>query len=271
VLSAPAWSATYTFATAPGAQTFGAGTTGFNVDISGTFDVNLLTHQITISLLNLEDNPARDFQLLGSASITLTNLDHTVVTAPSLVAGSASFEAIDVTPAISIPSQPANAWLPQGSGAAGAYTEGPNILSFCADCPTNGGSKQLLIGGPNPSTGNYDNPALNSSITGPGHQPWILASGVPYSSGPLAGLTAADTSPTWVINVPQLTANSTITGVTFGFGTAWGQDTALGVLQSGQDPPPTGAPEPGAGLLMLTGCLLIGGSVHFKHRGRSAK
>ena len=90
------------------------------------------------------------------------------------------------------------------------------------DCISTLGSKQLLIGGPNPITGLYD-AALANGVTPAGHQPYILASGGTYSSGPLSGptFTGLKSSPEWVLNVPQLTATSAVTGVPFGFGTAY--------------------------------------------------
>jgi hypothetical protein len=224
----------------------------------GTFTLDLVNQTMTIDLLNLELNPQYDFQILGSVQITLSNLNGSA-TAPTVQ--SSSFTAMNVassTPT-ALGSQPANKWaFPTIAG--GAYAVGPNILEFCVDCISTLGSKQLIIGGPNPVTGLYD--AAGSGITSAGHQPYILGSGGTYSSGPLSGPTFSGlkSSPEWVLKVPQLTATSAVTGVTFGFGTAY----ASSQFVTGQDPAPV--PEPGVGSLVFTGCFLIGVSAFLRQR-----
>ncbi|HTS30040.1 MAG TPA: PEP-CTERM sorting domain-containing protein [Bryobacteraceae bacterium] len=252
----PAWSTTYTFATAPGAQTSNSGT-NYAVDIQAILTLNTVTQTVVIQLLNLEDNPQTDLQMLGSIQITFSGLKSGVTTAPTVTAS--SFTAIDVTSSSSQPTvvtrTPATTWHSAQTPSSTA-----NEI-FCTDCP-GGGSKQLLIGGPSSAggvSGDYSN--ANGSITSPGHQPEVIASGQTYTGGNLAGV---NTSPQWTLFVPELGSNSTITAVSFGFGTQWGASgsTVTAQLQT--------VPEPGAGSLVLLGVCLMGAGVSFKHRFQSS-
>jgi hypothetical protein len=246
IFSAPAHSNTIIFVTPSNAQVGGS-----PVDVQADFTLNSTTHQITITLLNLELNIQRDFQGISSIQVSLSNLSGNLT--PTLAGSPApSYSGIDVSDNSAPVSHPglADTWTPTQSTATN--------LIFCTNCP-GGGNNDLLIGGPDPgpgaNTGTYHggNPGLY------GKSPFILASGATYSSGPLAGLVS---DPTWTLNVPQLTASSTVTGVTFGFGTQWGSN-----ITTGQDPAP--APEPGAGSLVFTGCFMVGLSVFFRQRRAS--
>lgn len=256
MFSAPARSSTFIFVTPPGATTSNAGAF-VPVDVKATFTLDLVNQTITVDLLNLELNPQFDYQALGSVQISLSNLNGSA-TPPTVL--SSSFSAINLhsapTPAAVSPT-PANVWAYPTSGA---YAVGPGILEFCADCIGNLGSKQLVMGGPNASTGLYD--AAGSSITSTGHQPYILGSGDTYSSGDLQGL---NSTPEWVLKVPQLSPTTTVTAATFGFGTAYVSSQFV----TGQAQDPALAPEPGAGSLVFTGCFLIGLSVFLKQRRSS--
>ena len=237
----------FVFDTAPGATVGGQ-----HVNIHAIFTLDPINHLITLDIINLQKDIARDFQALSSVQIAMDTLNGSP-TAPTVQ--SSSFSEIDVTstsnpPTVTSP-KVANAWR---FPTAGAYSVGSSTtLTFCTNCPTQGNG-ELIIGGPNPSNGLYD--AGNPSLYNTPHQPYILGSGDTYSSGPFTGL---DSSPEWILNVPQLSANTTITGVTFGFGTAWGTNTTLG-----QNDTPT--PEPGAASLVFTGGLLIGVSVFLRRR-----
>ncbi len=239
VAAQSAEAATYSFATVAGAT---AG--GQPVNVNVTLSLNPVNDTLTVQILNLETEPnfVVDFQMVSSLQITMTNLN-TATTAPSVTSYSFSGITIDKTTKAAAPAspQPSNSWA---FPTAGAYSLGSGILTFCANCP-NGGNKDLVVGGPDAS-GNY--PDVNASVAGAAHQPYLLGSGLTYTTGALAGL---NSTPTWVLSVPQITTNTAITAVTIGFGTAWGTDATT----AGQT---TFAPEVAPAALVLLGLGGIG-------------
>ena len=128
-----------------------------------------------------------------------------------------------------------------GTGG-GAYTVSGNTVTLEA---IGGGQPTELIA-----------PAEGNGATYPSTNPGIDAHN-PYTIGP----------GTFVLNLAGVTADTTITGVDFSFGT--GPDT---VLAAGPTPPPPPAvtPEPESFWLALSGALSIGG-VQLTRFLRSAK
>jgi hypothetical protein len=221
IFAHPAGASTFVYATGNNASVGGF---GVNDWISITLDPN--DGKITVQIQNLEQNPARDFQLISSVQIFMSGLDASNLTTPSVF--SSSFSAVQVEGAnpTAVTPTPSNAWgfaTATGVNWGGAYSVGNGInggkgdLTFCTNCPS-GGNKQLIISGPD-TNNQYDNPSLNNSITTAAHNPYILGSGATYTTGPFAGL---NSSPSWVLTVPQLTASTVVTDVVFGYGTAWG-------------------------------------------------
>jgi MYXO-CTERM domain-containing protein len=101
---------------------------------------------------------------------------------------------------------------------------------------TGGQPKQTLIGLPN-SSGVYSN--ANGSIAGNGpHNPFLF--------GPI----------TFTLTVPGVTAASTITEVTFSFGTTVGQDVA-GIV-----------PEPASATLIAVGLTAVAALAGLRRRSR---
>lgn len=237
ISAAPARSSSVIFTTSPGALV-----TGSPVDAEADFILDSVNHTITITLLNHEVNPQRDFQALSSIQVTISNLSGGLT--PGV--NSSSFSGIDVSSGSAPVSHPGltNVWTAAQSTATN--------LIFCTNCP-GGGNTDLLIGAPDPVTGTYHggNTGLYNKT------PFLLATGGTYTTGPFVGLIS---KPTWVLSVPQLTASSTITAVTFGFGTAWGSNTSVAQQQT------SAAPEPGGVSLALGGCLMIGFSAFSRQR-----
>ncbi len=238
LLSGKASASTYIFATAPGATV-----SGFPVDITVTFIVDPVAQTITIQPENLQADIIRDIQALSSMQITLSNLN-TSTTAPSVISSSYSAFNIDRN-GVETSTTATNHW---GFPTGGAYSVGTgSTLTFCTNCPT-GGNIELLIGAPGGANGTYSD--ANGSVTNGAHNPWILACATVTgcNSGNLSGL---NSTPQWILSVPQLTSTSAITAVTFGYGTGWGTWTSTSVND-------TPTPEPGSLALMLAGAAVIG-------------
>jgi hypothetical protein len=127
-------------------------------------------------------------------------------------------------------------WQVQHTGTA---------ISFCTVCASGGGNKEMIIGAPNAS--NVYAAANNSisNINGP-HNPFIIGGGGTYGGN----LAALDTTPSWVISVPTMTATTTVSSVIFGFGSAYG------TTMYEEDAFTT--PEPASMLCVFAGLGLIG-------------
>ncbi len=239
---------TYVFATAPGALSGGK-----PVDVKVTLTLDPTTDSLTVQILNLESAPdlTRDFQLVSSLQITFGSLGSSP-TAPSVT--SYSFGAINIANsgnnAASIATTPANTWQ--------AYSLTSGVLTFCTNCPNNGNS-DLIIGSPD-ANGNY--PGANNAVTGSAHQPYLMGSGQTYLTGALKGINA---NPEWVLYIPQMQANTTVTNVTIGYGTAWGTDTTTTSPQS------PNIPEVAPSGLVLTGLLGIALAGRFRPKTKAAK
>jgi hypothetical protein len=229
---------TTTWATASGATITNSGT-AYSVDDSVVLSIDYTLDTITISPLNLENDLTRDVQLLSHIDLTLVNLSAGTTASVS----SSSYSAINFSSSstsVDTPT-PGNVWQAVlGTGGA---------LSFCTNCNGSGNS-QLIIGAPNPASGNselYNSSGANNGFYN--RSPAILGDGAAYSSGPLAGI---NSSPVWVLSVPEINHNVLVapTAVAFGFGTAGGFTTA-GHLQVA----PT--PEPGTVTALIGGGSLL--------------
>jgi hypothetical protein len=232
--------------------TTGVGATvgGQPVSAEALFSFDVAAHTLSIQLLNLEANPTSVVQLISGIEFDFTHLASGSLGASITSAHESTYDIQGG--GVPVADQENSTWI--------AQTLSNTSLSLCEICKLGGGGgpHQLIIGGPDPtklSTDTYSN--ANGSIAGNGpHNPFILGSGDTYSSGPLAG--AAYTSPTWVLNVPLLTADTQISQVRFIFGTSY--DGGLYI------PPPPGtnnqggAPEPGTLAMMLGGIALVVGS-----------
>ncbi len=188
--------------------------TGLPVSATATF--TLEADRVTIQLENLQADPRSVAQALSGLHFVLSGGQ----TSGSVLAGQGMWREV--------------AWggdyTDLGVGSAGwalRWWDGQFHLGVL-DTPT---APAHLILGPPDEDGTYD--AANRSIAGNRpHNPFL------------------GTSALFVLDVPGVTAGSTITAVAFSFGTSHGYDVP-------GEPPGTGAPEPAAlTLLAAGGCLL---------------
>jgi hypothetical protein len=243
-LAAPNASATYIIF-GQSATTVGG---GFAVHPQATFTFDTTAHTIEIELLNLQQNAGGVTQLISGIEFTLSNYSGVVA---GSVPAATDFSLVTIgaggVPAVS-------------SGVAGWAFQSltSNTMTLCAICnpavtvnTPDAGPSKLILGGPDPATGladTYSN--ANGSMTNTGHNPFILGSGDTYSAGSTLGA-AAKSTPTWKLTVPNITAATTVTSVTFHFNTTYSTTTDYETDTSGY------TPEPESNFLMITGLGLI--------------
>ena len=189
----------------------GSTTGGQAVDASATFTTS--AGSIKITLVNLEANPTSVIQAISDLDFVLSN----GATTGTLTSSSGQEITIQ---------------------AGGAFTLGPSVDTGWALTDNVAGGLQLdvlgtpmapahLVIGPPGSTG-YTN--ANGSIAGNGpHNPFLNQA-------------------TFFVDVPGVTDQTTITGVTFSFGTTPGNDVPG---------TPLGVPEPSSLLLLLAGAFVV--------------
>jgi hypothetical protein len=194
------------FATGPTTTTGGA-----QVNAEAFITFNASAHTVTIQLLDLEVNPTDVSQLISGFEFDLTNLSGSVT--PGI--NSATVGTFDVAANGFASADPqSSTWITQSlSGTS---------VSLCEICRLGGGSgpQDLIIGGPDPAQGDSDQYTnANGSIAGNGpHNPFILGSGANYSAGVLK---TVNSTPTWVLSIPQITSTTSISQVRFFFGTTY--------------------------------------------------
>jgi hypothetical protein len=222
---------------------------GKPVNATASFDIDDIADTITISMVNLQNNPISVGQLISGISFTLSHLATTSPTA-TIVTERATEIKIDRMGRITeVEAKTDTDWkvLPVAT----------NAYDLCQICDGSGSPDNLLIGGP-AASGRYT--SANGSIAGNGpHNPFILASGSTYTSGPLAG---ANSTPFWTIHVSGVQATTYVSSVTFRFGTGYGSLTA-----PGEDM--TATPEPGTWAMMGGACLALF-ALWRKKQGQSA-
>src|ERR1035437_8709737 len=181
---------------------------GYLENASATFDIN--TNSITVHLLNLSVNPSSVNQAMGSIRFTITGGATLAFPAMGTHPASDTTFGIDSSGAIKplIVGETTTTW------SASALSSVDFVL--CAVC-AGGGATALIVGGPNTTTGAYDDPTSDGTLRTNNNGQWIIGSGLTYSTGKSA---AVDTSPDWLINFAAGTdlRNVAITNVIFGFG-----------------------------------------------------
>ena len=203
----------------------GATTSGGAVDATAT--ITTAAGMITLSLTNLEANPTDVAQNLSDFEFTLSD---GMATGATFAAG-----AVDSAQQITV-NHGGTATLGSSLTTAAAIDwalSTPTTAEIMLDKLPNGPS-QLIIG-PSASGGLYSN--ANGSIAGNGPHNAFL-----------------DQTVTWVIDDPNVTADSTVTAATFSFGTTEGADLVPGTLVPGSP-----VPEPsfyGAVAAGLAGLLI---------------
>jgi len=193
----------------------GETTSGGAVNAQVSF--NSSAGSLTVTLTNLEANPDNVAQALSALSFTLSN--------GNLTGASSNNPTVNL---INIASHVATS---AGTGPAGWVFTAPTSTTGHfddLDGPGHAGPAHLVIG-PGPYT------TAKGSINGNGpHNPFI------------------DQTVTFTITGSGITAGTTVSAVTFQFGTTTGDDQRGGVH------PPVAAPEPSSIVIALSGLIPIG-------------
>jgi hypothetical protein len=210
---------------------------GQPANATARFDVNAIGDTITISMVNLQNNPIAVGQLISGISFTLSHLATTSPTATIVTERATEIEIDRMGRITEVEARMDTDWkvLPVAT----------NRYDLCQVCNGSGYPDNLLIGGP-ASNGQYT--SASGSIAGNGpHNPFILASGATYLTGALAGV---DLTPSWTIRLSGVQPTAYVSNVTFRFGTSYGALTA-----PGEDM--TAAPEPATWAMMGSACLVF--------------
>ena len=261
----PQISGAYTIIFATGPITIGAG----NPDnAEADFDWNPSSHQVTITLINKQLDPKGIASAISGIEIDFANLSGNA-TASITSTGVTTFTINtdgSVTGAQNVTS---NAWLAETFISDPTATFGSSTVALCVVCSggINGTSPptQLVVGGPatnKPSPYGYADG--NNSITN-NHSPYILGSGSTFAYGAGTPLAGADTTPSWVLSIPQLQANTTIKAVRFYFGSAYV------VPAQEADATIEIAPEPGAVAMVIGGLVLIAAGTWKRKRSAGSR
>lgn len=229
--------------------------------------------RMTLQMLNLKTNPESADSLIAGISFT-TDGDSTPELDPvnkpkatSIIITEEHGLIVETSPQLD------NTWhiVP--------LTTTPVNVKFCQICDTvqplaratSGGDDifdpnlarpaGLLIGGPQTSGSYYEYTAKKGSVVGNApHNPFILASGENYTTGPLAGVL---TIPEWHFLLPGK-GTTKISNVWFQFGTA----AAINLQGKPKDPPPPpgAVPEPGTFVFMTAPLAIVIGVARYKRK-----
>jgi len=207
-----------------------------------------VNHQITITLTNITQDPQDIKYVLGSVQLDLAGLSAGTFSSGLQVDPNGKALTTQVTldgsgNITNVQNDVVSTWVAQQVGTA-------NTLTLCEICPVSAGTgspAHMGIGLPKASTGTYSD--ANNSVTGNSHQPLTLMSGSqPNFTG--SGLaTPTNVAPTWVLDVPLLNSNTTVTQVRFYYGSLY--DTSVAST------PTVEIPEPGATSMIAGGFFLI--------------
>jgi hypothetical protein len=213
-----------------------------NVQINLTF--NVTAHTITISLIDLEMDPQSIPQILSGVEIDFNNLSAGTLGGTINSFSGTTFKIDGNTGApINVTSVSSATWQVGSAGTTPGAGYGANTLALCEICKFSGnGPAELAIGGPNATSGAYN---TGGGLATKPHQPYLLASGATYATGPFAGTIS---TPTWVLSVPLLNVNTNVSNIHFFFGSAYDFNQEVDLL-----------PEPGPIPMVMGGLLLIAG------------
>ena len=260
----PQISNAYTIIFATGPITIGAGAAD---NAEADFNFNVTSHQLTVTLLNLQLDPKGIASAISGVEIDFANLS--AAATATIASSTASTFNIAADGSISgLSNSPTLHWLAETNAAAPTAGYATNTVALCIVCKNVNGTSpptELIIGGPatnKPAPYGYDDG--NNSITN-NHSPYILGSSSTFNYGAGTPLAGANTTPTWVLNIPQIQSATTITAVRFYFGSAY--------IVPGQEWDATIeiTPEPGPMTMMLGGLALIGVGAWRRRRAKSGE
>jgi PEP-CTERM motif-containing protein len=205
--------ATITYDTAPGSTTLGGA-----VDATATFVTNN-DETLTITLTDLLANPTDVAQLISDISFTLSNSEGT----GSILSSSGQ----DIT-------VNSNGTFTTGSTVDTGWGLTASMSGFHLDVLGTKTAPTHLIIGPPDGSNLYSN--ANGSIAGnPPHNPFLNGTA------------------TFTLEIPGISADTTVTSATFSFGTDEGANLVPGTPRN----QPT-VPEPGTYVMMAVGLGLVG-------------
>jgi len=208
------------------ATPLGSSTPGGAVDAEAVFTTS--AGALTITLTDLQANPTNVGQLLSDLSFTASGTD--ALNGASLASSQGQEIAVNKGGTFSTGATVPTGWIPTLSGNSGNL----DVLGG------GGAGPEHLIIGPPDHSGLYSN--ANGSIAGNGaHDPFL------------------NQSATFTITGPNITADTSITGASFSFGTTEG---AAGYTVTG-----SAVPEPGSLVLALIGAGVVG-SIGFQRSRR---
>jgi hypothetical protein len=227
LLPAPATAGTFSFVTPTGATTSGG-------PVSARADLTTSAGSIIVTLSNLQANPTDVAQLLSDFHFTvgagdLSGSFQTGASAQSIFVNAGG----TTTPGSSLTGPAAVGWV---------YSTSSNIDGTLdvLQGPGHAGPANLIIGPPGPG-GVYSN--ANGSIAGNvPHNPFL------------------NQSASFTITAPFVLSGTTITGVTFSFGTTEGANEIPGV------PLVAAVPEPGSLALLATAPGILAGYFGWRRR-----
>ena len=223
---APARAGMFAFTTPTGAKAGGG-------PVNSEADLTTTAGSILVTLRNLQANPTDVAQLLSDFSFTvggggsLTGSSQTGASSQELtVNGNGTFNI-----GANLTTVAAVGWVYSSAATDGAL----DVLTG----PGHAGPAHLIIGPPG-GGGTYS--AANGSIAGNGpHNPFL------------------NQSASFTLTAPNVTSDTTITGVTFSFGTTEGANEIPGV-------PVAGVPEPGSIVLFATATGTLAGYFGWRRR-----
>jgi hypothetical protein len=198
---------------------------GGQVNASVSFAIDSVAETVTISILNLQDNPVSVSQLVSGLNFAF---GHFASSSPSPTISSHRAERVKVDNQgrlIDLGPTTGTDWQ--------ILSEGGGKFDLCTICRTGGDPDELLLGGP-AANGVYT--SANGSIKGnKSHNPFLLASG----DSPAA-------TPFWTIQINGIMPTTYVSAVTFRFGTSYGAVSAV-AYEVGE------VPEPGTWALLAGG------------------
>jgi hypothetical protein len=233
---------------ATGPITIGSGSPE-NAEADITLDTSAQT--VAIALINNQLDPKNVISTISGIEIDFANLSSAATAA--IASTTATTFTINPNGTISgVTTSNSNAWLAETDAADPGAGYASNTVALCVVCKNVNGTNplaQFIIGGPSNRPWPYGYKDGDNTI-GKTYDTFILGSGSTYIYDAGTVLAGADTTPSWVLNIPQIQVNTTITTVRFYFGAAYSPN-------DGADATIVEAAEPGPFVMVTAGLLLV--------------